>query len=68
MLDAVERDGQTFAVVRRGREVARIGPPAATSGRRLKDLPAEHRPDHEWARELSELRGGLTQPTDRWSD
>lgn len=68
VLDAVEREGQSFAVVRHGREVARIGPAAATSGRRLKDLLAEHRPDEEWARELSELRGGLTQALDRWSE
>lgn len=68
VLDAVEREGQSFAVVRHGREVARIGPAIPTSGRRLKELLAGHRVDDEWVGELKELRGGLMQAPDRWSD
>jgi hypothetical protein len=59
MLDAVGAGRESFVVVRRGREVATISPASAASGRRLKALLEEHRPDPAWARELGELRAAL---------
>jgi hypothetical protein len=64
LLDAVEHEHRTFAVRRGGRVVAAIGPAAHVSGRTLKSILRRHRPDREWAGELSELRRGLV-PEDR---
>jgi prevent-host-death family protein len=45
LLDAVERRGETFVVVRRGRAVASLGPAAGTDGRAVKANLREHAAD-----------------------
>jgi prevent-host-death family protein len=67
VLDAVERRGETFVIERRGRAVASIGPAAALSGRRLKDLLRVHRVDRAWSNELRELRAGLAPEERHWT-
>lgn len=67
LLDAVESRGETFLVARRGRTVARIGPAAAASGRDLKLLLRQNRPDAAWRKELDQLRAALTVEERPWS-
>lgn len=67
LLDAVERERETFVVVRRGREVATIGPATSASGRRLKQILSEHRADPAWSGELRSLRESLAPDRDPWS-
>lgn len=67
LLDAVERDRETFVVVRRGREVATIGPAASATGHQLKKILSEHRPDPAWSKELRSLRESLAPDRDPWS-
>jgi hypothetical protein len=66
MLDSVEGDRESFVVVRRGRAVATIGPATGTTGRDLKSVLREHRPDAAWAGELRELRESVGSETDPW--
>lgn len=68
VLDAVEGGRESFVVVRRGREVATISPASPASGKRLKALLYEHRPDPAWSRELDELRGALVDDAPTWTD
>jgi len=67
LLDAVERDGESFVVVRHGREVATISPAATAAGKRLKGLLAEHRADPDWADDLRALRDAVGSPPNRWN-
>jgi prevent-host-death family protein len=68
VLDAVEGGRESFVVVRRGREVATISPASPASGKRLKALLDEHRPDSAWSGELEELRGALVDESAPWND
>jgi prevent-host-death family protein len=68
LLDAVERRGETFVVVRRGRAVARIGPARAANGKAVKEILRSNPPDPEWASELRRLRASLDVEERRWSD
>jgi prevent-host-death family protein len=52
LLDAVERRGESFLVVRHGRTVARIGPALAADGRAVKELLRSASPDGDWESEL----------------
>lgn len=56
VLDRVERRGETFVIVRKGRRVAMLGPSAQASGRAIKDLLGRHPRDREWAAQLRQLR------------
>ena len=67
LLDAVERRGETFLVVRRGRAVARIGPARAANGKTVKELLRSNPPDTEWASELRELRSALIVEERAWN-
>jgi len=67
LLDAVERRGETFLVVRRGRAVARIGPARAANGKAVKELLRSTPPDARWASELHELRAFLGVEDRRWN-
>lgn len=67
VLDAVERRGETFVVVRRGRAVARIGPAAAADGKTLKAILRANPRDRAWASELRALRAALAVEERRWS-
>jgi prevent-host-death family protein len=68
LLDAVERSGETFLVVRRGKAVARIGPARAANGKAVKELLRSTPPDPGWASELRELRSSLAVEDRRWND
>jgi prevent-host-death family protein len=67
VLDAVERRGESFLVVRRGRAVARIEPTRAANGKRVKEILRSSPPDRRWAAELHELRAALTIEDRTWN-
>jgi prevent-host-death family protein len=68
VLDSVERRGESFVVMRRGRPVATIKPVSGASGKALKDALRRLRPDGDWADELRTLRESLEPEADRWRD
>jgi prevent-host-death family protein len=68
MLDAVERRGESFLVVRRGRAVARIGPAAtAGQGRAVKELLRSAPVDDGWLDDLRRTRSLLQTEDRRWT-
>ena len=67
LLDAVERRGETFLVVRRGHAVARIEPARAANGKHVKELLRASPPDRRWASELGELRAALAIEDRLWT-
>jgi prevent-host-death family protein len=67
LLDAVERRGESFLVVRRGRAVARIEPTRAANGKRVKEILSENPPDEHWESELAELRAALAIEDRTWT-
>lgn len=66
VLDAVERRGESFVVLRRGRAVAHIGPAAAVQGLTLKALLRGTPPDEAWASDLRSLRRSLQVEERDW--
>lgn len=68
VLDAVERDGESFLIVRRGRTVARLGPAAAGRGSDIKALLRDAPRDESWSAELRELRDVLRVEERPWND
>jgi antitoxin (DNA-binding transcriptional repressor) of toxin-antitoxin stability system len=56
MLDAVEHRSQRFAIVRRGKVVAHLGPVNTGNGRGVKAVLREHGPDGEFAVDLASAR------------
>jgi prevent-host-death family protein len=56
LLDAVEHEGSSFTILRRGKAIAYIEPIARGRGADVKELLRSHRPDAVWADELAELR------------
>jgi len=68
LLDSVERRGESFLVVRRGRTVARIEPARAANGKRVKEILRSTPPDRRWASELRELRASLSIEDRPWND
>ena len=68
VLDDVEREGESYVVVRHGRAVATIGPTRGGTGKALKEVLRANRPDDAWAGELRELREGMKPVTDPWRD
>ena len=67
VLDAVEHRHETFVVIRKGRSVARITPAVAASGRAVKDVLLDHRPDAQWERELGAIRSKLLSEERDWN-
>jgi prevent-host-death family protein len=67
VLDAVERRGESFLIVRRGRAVARVEPARAANGKLVKELLRSYPPDRQWPSELRELRAALAVEDRRWS-
>ena len=59
LLDAVEHDGESFSVVRRGKVVAHIGPVSRGRGADVKELLRQMPPDEDWAPQLAEVRALL---------
>jgi prevent-host-death family protein len=68
VLDDVERDGESYVVVRHGRAVATIGPARAETGKALKKVLRAQTPDDDWAGDLRELRESIDPVTDPWRD
>jgi antitoxin (DNA-binding transcriptional repressor) of toxin-antitoxin stability system len=70
LLDAVEHQGQTFTIIRRGRAVATISPATRGTGADLKRILHDHPPDSAWAGELDQLRRfiGRASTRDPWND
>jgi antitoxin (DNA-binding transcriptional repressor) of toxin-antitoxin stability system len=66
LLDALERDGETFVITRGGRPVARIEPTVGTTGQALKALLRHDPADLAWAAELEAVRGVLTTEEPPW--
>ncbi len=64
----MEREGESYVVVRHGRAVATIGPARGGTGKALKEVLRANRPDDAWAGELRELREGMEHVTDPWRD
>lgn len=67
LLDAVERRGESFLVVRRGHAVARIEPARAANGKAVKDVLRSSPPDKQWAVELRQLRAALAVEDRSWT-
>lgn len=65
ILDAVEHDGESYTVIRRGNAVAVIGPTRTGSGRALKKALRSAEPDPDFAADIVELRALLTDD-DPW--
>jgi prevent-host-death family protein len=68
VLDDVERDGESYTVVRHGRPVATIGPASGGTGKALKEALRANRPDDAWADELRKLRESTEPVSDPWRD
>jgi prevent-host-death family protein len=68
VLDAVEREGETFLIVRRGRAVARLGPAVGGRGRDVKALLRSAPSDAAWIEDLREMRAALQTQERRWTD
>jgi antitoxin (DNA-binding transcriptional repressor) of toxin-antitoxin stability system len=68
LLDALERDGETFLITRGGRPVARIEPAIGTSGKAVKALLQHYAADPSWARELADVRAGLRAEERPWPE
>jgi prevent-host-death family protein len=66
LLDAVERDGESFVIVRRGRPVARIEPATAGSGRAVKALLRSGNVDDGWLDDLRVTREAVSVEDRRW--
>lgn len=65
LLDAVEHEGTSFTIVRRGKVVAELHPAPAASGATVKEFLRRHRLDPDWSDEVAELRAALV-PEDRF--
>jgi prevent-host-death family protein len=59
LLDAVEHDGESYTIVRRGKAVAHLEPIVLGRGADVKALLRRHRPDDQWASDLAEVRALL---------
>ncbi len=68
VLDDVEREGESYVVVRHGRAVATIGPAWGGTGKALKEMLRANQPDDAWADEVRELRESMDPVTDPWHD
>ena len=67
LLDAVERRGESFLIVRRGHAVARVEPARAANGKLIKEILRASPPDRRWAAELRELRAALAIEDRHWT-
>jgi prevent-host-death family protein len=67
VLDAVERRGESFLIVRRGHAVARVEPARAANGKLVKEVLRSNPPDRRWAFELRELRAALAVEDGLWT-
>jgi prevent-host-death family protein len=68
VLDAVEADGESFLVVRRGRAVARIGPATGQQGSAVKSLLRSAPRDAAWLDDVKAARASAQLEDRRWHD
>jgi prevent-host-death family protein len=70
ILDRVERDSESYVVMRHGRAVATIGPASRGNGKAVKDALRANPPDADWAEDQREIRAslGLARLNDPWRD
>lgn len=66
VLDAVETEGETFLVVRRGRTIARIEPAAGAQGRAVKALLKSAPHDKGWIEDVKLSRASTQLEERRW--
>ena len=59
LLDAVEHRGERFTIVRRGRAIANLEPTRGAGAVDIKAWLRGHRPDPDWAGDLTEIRSLL---------
>jgi prevent-host-death family protein len=64
LLDAVERRGERFTIVRRGKAVARLQPVSEGRGAEVKALLRRHPPDPRLVQDLAGVRS-LVELEDR---
>lgn len=67
VLDAVERDGETFLIVRRGRPVARLGPAIGGRGSDVKALLRSAPSDPAWVEGIRQIRAALRVENRDWT-
>lgn len=56
LLDAIEHRHERYTIMRRGRAVAQLEPVSRGRGVDLKALLRRHKPDTDWADDLTEVR------------
>lgn len=61
VLDQVEH-GESFTIVRGGREVAHLAPASRPNGAAFKALLTGHAPDPEWADDVRAVRALVAEP------
>lgn len=66
LLDEVDRGGDAFVIVRRGRPVATIGPPSAASGAAIRSAIQELALDSDLGEELTSVRSLLVEDERQW--
>lgn len=66
LLNAVERDAETFVITRGGRIVARVEPAGGTSGAAAKALLRHYPKDETWSAELAEVRTLVREEDRPW--
>lgn len=70
MLDAVEHDGESFTIVRRGRPVAHVSPVQGGTVGELRRTLRDHPLDPEFGADVAAAVGGLlpSEVRDPWTD
>ncbi|MEV8567306.1 type II toxin-antitoxin system prevent-host-death family antitoxin [Streptomyces sp. NPDC051322] len=67
-LDRAEH-GETIVITRAGRRLAVLGPASAGNGAALKEFLADHRPDRDFAEDISSVRTLLgDEVSAQWPD
>ena len=66
LLTAVEKDGETFAITRGGRVIARVEPATGASGAAVKEVLRQFKPDIAWAGDLRVVREHLVPEERQW--
>jgi antitoxin (DNA-binding transcriptional repressor) of toxin-antitoxin stability system len=68
LLDAVERNHESFLIRRAGKVVAKIAPASESNGALVKALIRSTKRDRSWPREIEDLRRALVTDERAWRD
>lgn len=68
VLDSVQRDHETFLIVRRGQAVARLEPAVGGRGRDVKELLRSAPRDPHWLDDVRRVRAALRVEDRTWND